>query len=75
MINVGDVIKSYDFPGMTDCYLIGKVIDVTEHTITAKIIKAVSENKEYDIGSATFKTSVQGSGLLDDRFERIVVIG
>jgi hypothetical protein len=74
-VRIGDVIKSYDFPNMLDCYIIGQVVNVEKNYITAKVIKAVSESKEYDLQSATFKTPVQGSGMFDDKFERVVVLG
>jgi hypothetical protein len=74
-VRIGDIIKSYDFPNMLNCYIIGKVVKVENNYITARIIKAVSENKEYDLESATFKTPVQGLGMFDDKFERVVVLG
>lgn len=74
-VQIGSIIKAYDFPGTTDCYIIGKVINVTDVYITANVIKAVSEDKEYDLCSATFKTPLQGKGLLDDKFDRVIVLG
>lgn len=74
----GTLIKAFDFPGRTDCYMIGKVLEVKDMMITAKIIKVVSEGRDrtncYDPDD-TFRTPVQGASFMDGKFERIVVLG
>lgn len=75
-VKVGDIIKSYDFPGRNDCYMIGKVKRIIENEsmLVAETISTVIENKPYENESATFKTALPGSCLFDDVFERIVII-
>jgi hypothetical protein len=74
-VNVGEIIKSFDFPGRTDCYIVGSVEIVKNGLIIAKVIRAVSEGKEYDFGDTKFSTYEQGQGLFDDKFERVMVLG
>ena len=74
-VQVGDVIKSYDFPSRTDCYIIGQVKSVNKGVIVSKVIRAISESKEYNFPDTEFSTLEQGRGLFDDMFERVVVLG
>lgn len=74
-VQVGDIIKSFDFPGRSDCYIIGTVIEVKNTVITSRVIKAVSEGKMYLFPDCEFSTLVQGAGLMDDTFERVVIVG
>ena len=75
-VKVGDIIKSYDFPGRTDCYITGKVIKIIENEsmLLAEVISAISEDKPYNFPDRIFKTALPGSCLFDDVFERIVII-
>lgn len=75
MIQVGEVIKSYDFPNRTDCYIVGQVTAVSNGRIIAKVVRAVSEGKEYKFPDTEFATVEQGLGMFDDMFTRVVVIG
>lgn len=75
-IKAGDLIKSYDFakelqPG---CYMVGLVTDITDGVITAKLVKAFFDGKEYDHVAKEFKTVSQGMGFFDDRDTRIELI-
>ena len=75
-LTAGSIIKSYDFQGVENCYIIGEVVSVEDSMITAKVIRAVSEGVPYDL-VGTFRTPVQGANWMDGvgEFERVVVIG
>lgn len=77
-MKVGSIIKAVDFPGSADCYMIGKVLEVKDMMITAKIITVMPQDKDvtylYEDGD-TFRTPVQGASFLDTSFQRIVVLG
>jgi hypothetical protein len=74
-VTVGDVIKSYDFQRRTDCYILGQVVSVKNDVIVAKVIRAVSQSKEYKFPDTEFSTYQQGTGMFDDTWQRIEVIG
>jgi hypothetical protein len=74
-VQVGDIIKSFDFPGRSDCYIIGTVVEVKNTVITSRVIKAVSGGKLYQFLDSEFTTLVQGAGLMDDTFDRVVIVG
>lgn len=48
MLKIGDIVKSYDFPGIDSCYMIGKVVGVhtLDGTFRAKFIKRVFDGVE-----------------------------
>jgi len=66
---IGETIKSFDFPGRTDCYITGTItdIDAARGLYFCDIIEAVSEDKVYDMGEPSFCTPI--SGFMDDMFE------
>ena len=77
-MNVGTIIKAYDFPGNDTCYFVGSVVEIKNGMITARIIKQVFDGK--DVSSKynpedTFRTPIQGSSFMDDKFQRVVEIG
>ncbi len=74
-VTVGDVIKSYDFQRRTDCYILGQVKSIKDGVIVAKVIRAVSQEKEYKFPDTEFATFEQGLGMFDDTWQRIVVVG
>ena len=74
-VTVGDIIKSYDFQRRTDCYILGQVKSVKDGVIVAKVIRAVSQEKEYKFPDTEFATFEQGLGMFDDTWQRIVVVG
>jgi hypothetical protein len=75
MIELGTVIKSYDFPGRTDCYIIGSVVDISKGRITAKVIRAISQGKLYQFPDTEFSTYPQGTGMFDDEWTRVEIVG
>lgn len=77
-MQVGSIIKSFDFPGNTECYMIGEVVgfECDDEVIVAKAIKAVFKGKTKSIDQVdVFRTPKQGLGMLDDIFERVVLVG
>ena len=79
MLNIGDVVKSYDFNGIDSCYMVGKVVGVfkSDGTFRAKFIKRVWENKEDKKFTTDYFTApLQGNAFMDNpATPRIVVIG
>ena len=75
-MQVGTIVKCFDFPNRTDCYMIGEVIDQNDYSIKCRAIKVVMQNEPKVVEpEMTFTTSKQGQGMFDDRFERVVVLG
>lgn len=74
---VGTIVKSYDFPGSTEDYFIGKVTKIEGDFIHCKTIKHVAQGKTRPIDEYTeeFRTPAQGTGIFDDKFERVVEVG
>jgi hypothetical protein len=75
-VQVGSIIKSYDFPGTFNCYMVGKVTAVDGDFISCDKIKQVFDGKQEEINEFNniFRTLAQGTGAYDDKFERVVVI-
>jgi hypothetical protein len=76
-MKVGDIVKSLDFNGISDCYLIGKVVAIrSDDTFRAKVIERVwqgSVNKKFK--SDYFTAPLQGKGFTDsDESPRIIVV-
>jgi hypothetical protein len=83
VIKVGDLIKSKDFPGNEECYMVGIVTNVETNgsVLDAKTIKIVfgGEVKEIVEGmNDTFTTVAPGKsftdGIFGDKFNRIEVL-
>lgn len=78
-MKTGDIIKSFDFHGRTDCYMIGEVVGVEDQLVEFKTIKRVVENRSADTGVGRIcKAPMQGYSLFDDMypdFVRISVVG
>lgn len=76
-MNIGDIVKSYDFPGNTECYMIGKVVGIHgDGSFRAEFIKRVwlgQHDKKFK--TDYFTAPVQGNAFMDEKFQRIVVIG
>lgn len=72
---VGNIIKSFDFPGNVDNYMIGKVIAIYDDVLHCECISQVIEGVISEINSPVYNTPMQGSCILDDKFERVVVLG
>lgn len=68
-INVGDIVKSLDFNGIDNCYMVGKVVGVYPRTgeFRAKFIKRVwqgAEDKKFK--TDCFTAPLQGELLSDN---------
>ena len=77
MLKVGDVVKSYDFPGNTDCYMVGKVVSVSKQfgDFRATFIKRVWEGREDNKFKTDYFTApLPGNMFMDETFERVVVL-
>jgi len=72
---VGNIIQSFDFVCNVDNYMIGKVIAIYDDVLHCECISQVIEGVVSEIYSPVFNTPMQGSCLLDDIFERVVVLG
>lgn len=69
MLKIGDVVKSYDFPGIDTCYMIGKVVGVhlTDGTFRAKFIKRVFDGVEdRRFKTDYFTAPLQGNHFMDN---------
>ena len=73
-VQVGSVVKTFDFPGHTDCYMIGLVTKVDRDMLHLNTIKRVMQGKELSAPS-TYQTPMQGASFMDATFERVVVLG
>ena len=71
---VGDLIRSLDFPGISEHYMIGMVTEINGDILTVRgITKVVNTKSERYEGE--FTTPQNGAHFMDNRFPgRIVVI-
>lgn len=77
-MRVGDIVKSLDFNGIDNCYMVGKVVSVNfDGTFRAKFIKRVWEGAEdRNFKTDYFTAPQQGKFTFDHPdFPRITVIG
>lgn len=80
-MKVGDIVKSYDFVGNTECYFIGEVIALLDYGFRAKTIKQVVCGEPMDIDrfrNDFFSAPFLGNSFMDEfagDFKRVEVIG
>jgi hypothetical protein len=77
-MQVGDIVKSFDFNGISDCYMIGKVVGVYQDgTFRAEFIKRVWQGKlDKKFKTDYFTAPKQGYHFMDNNtFPRVFVIG
>lgn len=76
-MQVGTIIKSFDFPGNLNCYMVGTVTELDGDFITCDTIKQVFDGKALPMEefNKTFRTVVQGAGMFDSSCQRIVELG
>lgn len=77
-IKVGDVIKSLDFPGTEDCYMIGKVVAILDdgdlYNCKA-IVRVWGGNAEIVSNIHDFSVPRIGLHIMDDQYSnRLTVI-
>jgi hypothetical protein len=77
-LKAGDIVKSFDFNGIEDCYMVGKVVSVSNHfgDFRAEFIKRVWEgNEDTRFKTDFFTAPLQGNLFTDtEHFPRIVVV-
>ena len=72
-VKIGDVIKALDFPGRADCYMVGKVIEVSDEMIRCAGISRVWAGVAE--AGQDFQTVAQGEHFMDEAFPgRVTVI-
>lgn len=76
-MRVGTLLKCYDFPGNTDCYMIGMLEKIEMGTLMVlKTVAVVFDGKVLDATKEpTFRAPLQGCAFGDDKFQRVVVLG
>jgi hypothetical protein len=76
-MQVGTIIKSFDFPGNLNCYIVGTITNIEGDFITCTTIKQVFDGKALPMEefNQTFRTVKQGCAFMDEKFQRIVEIG
>jgi len=70
-MQVGSIIKSLDFPGMSEHYMIGTVVAVydRDQTIRCEVIKVVRDGKVVKNPKVDFfTTQTEGNHFLDASF-------
>jgi hypothetical protein len=76
-IKVGDIVKSLDFNGIDNCYMVGKVVGVHfDGTFRAKFVKRVWEGEEdREFKTDFFTAPQQGEHMFDnDTMPRVSVV-
>ena len=76
-MQIGTIIKSFDFPGNLNCYMVGTVTSLDDYMITCDTIKQVFDGKALELSdfNKTFRTVKQGEGMMDNTFTRVMEIG
>ena len=77
-MKVGDIVKSLDFNGIDNCYMIGKVVGIHDDgTFRAKCIKRVWQGGNDDKFQTDYFTApLQGNQFLDRvDMPRVIVVG
>jgi hypothetical protein len=77
-MRVGDIVKSLDFNGIDNCYLIGKVVTIQgDGAFRAQFIKCVWQGVEdRKFKTDYFTAPQQGQHMFDDdAMPRVSVIG
>lgn len=79
VVQVGDIVKSLDFNGVEDCYMMGKVVSVSEQfgDFRAEFVKRVWQGVEDKKFKTDYFTAPLQGELFTDNFRepRIIVVG
>ena len=74
----GDLIKSYDFPGIDSCYMIGRVVSISamDQTVRCEFMSRVFDNKIDNKSKPDFFVApLNGASFMDrPEFPRLVVL-
>ena len=70
-IKIGDVVKSLDFVGISNCFFVGVVTSVSSHTFRARTVKRVWEGVAFSEQSLpiNFSAPLPGCHFFDDLAE------
>jgi hypothetical protein len=75
----GDLIKSFDFTGIDSCYMIGRVVSISDmdQTVRCEFMSRVFDNKvDKKFKTDFFVAPLNGASFLDrPEFPRLVVLG
>lgn len=77
-MQVGDIVKSLDFNGIENCYMVGKVVAIQgDGLFRAEFIKRVWQGAEdRKFKTDYFTAPLQGNSIFDnDAMHRVQVIG
>lgn len=73
-VKVGDVIRSLDFAGRSDCYMIGQVLEIKDGMITCQGVSQVIEGRASS-SDRVFVTPQEGGHFMDQMYPgRITVL-
>ena len=67
--SVGDVIRSYDFRGNKECYVIGTVTEMDHNYITLDVILEVWQDKVLAVDKLAVRTSIE---IMNDWTDRLI---
>jgi hypothetical protein len=76
-MQIGSTIKSYDFNGIMNTYMVGRVVDLMDDFILCDTLEIVWEGVKQPIKESRrqFRTVVQGKMFMDNPAQpRIVVL-
>lgn len=73
-ISIGSIIKSFDFIGRDSHYMVGEVKEIQGEVLICRTIAQVQDHKERENFSPEFITPMQGTMMMDDQFERVIVL-
>lgn len=73
-MQIGSIVKSFDFPGNDQCFMVGQVTEIDEQMITCRTSRIVfqGQDKEVTVDTQFFRTARQGFGFMDELFTRVV---
>lgn len=68
---IGDVIKSMDFPNRTDCYMIGVIesVDTNIMQLGLRTVEIVSLGKNLDVSDGDQFFTFYSPGLLENMYK------
>lgn len=70
----GMTIKSFDFPGNASYFMIGRITKIDGDYLYCETISHVQAGVEQAVNRPTFRTVKQGAMMMDESFDRIVVV-
>ena len=73
-IEIGTIIKSFDFHMNEDCYYIGRVVMIDDNCLYCDTISRTFDGVVVGFNKQTFMTPKQGEMMMDEVFQRIVIL-